>query len=218
MGFGGCQNKDDMWRWLLQRLEQGIGGFFGKHVDFIDNIDLITRLVRGIVDFLAEVSYFVNTAIAGGIYFNDIKGTTFGYGLADSAVIARFAFTVVEAVDRLGQAACGTRFARTPWATEEIGVGNAVVGEGIQQGLGHVFLPDHLCQKLRAPLAIKDLRSHITYYNLFQAVSQDILERDCGEVRGSLTKKIPCRKVTANNYIHYRQGKLSDPLFKELQE
>jgi len=72
MSFGGSHNKDNMWWWFLKRLEQGIGGFFGEHMDFIYNIDLVTGLVRSIVNLLPEVSDFINAAIAGSINFYDI--------------------------------------------------------------------------------------------------------------------------------------------------
>ena len=72
MAFGSSQNKDNMRWWFLKCLEQGVGGFFGEHVDFIYNIDLITSLVRSIVDLLPEVSDFINAAIAGGVNFDDI--------------------------------------------------------------------------------------------------------------------------------------------------
>jgi hypothetical protein len=67
MGFGSSQNEDNM-RWgFLKGLEQGIGGFLGKHVEFIYDIDLVTGLVGSIVDLLTKVSDVINTPIAGSI-------------------------------------------------------------------------------------------------------------------------------------------------------
>jgi len=72
MGFSGSQDEDNIWWWFLKGLEQGIRGFLGEHVDFINDIDLVAGLIWSIVDPLPEVSDFINATIAGSINLNDI--------------------------------------------------------------------------------------------------------------------------------------------------
>ncbi|GAH68171.1 unnamed protein product [marine sediment metagenome] len=72
MGFGGSQNKDNMWRWLLKRLEQGIRGVSTKHMDFIYDIDLVTSLIWRIIDLLTEAADIINTGVAGSVNLYDI--------------------------------------------------------------------------------------------------------------------------------------------------
>ena len=43
--FGGRQDEDGVGRRLLQRLQQGVESRRGEHVDFVDDIDLVTALV-----------------------------------------------------------------------------------------------------------------------------------------------------------------------------
>ncbi|MBA7694469.1 hypothetical protein ES703_103080 [subsurface metagenome] len=72
MGFGGSQDKDNMWRWLLERLEQGVRGTGTEHMDFVYDIDLVASLGWSIINPLPEVSDFINTPVAGSINFYDI--------------------------------------------------------------------------------------------------------------------------------------------------
>jgi len=101
MGFGGSQDKDNMWWRFLQCLEQGIGGFFGEHVDFIYNIDFIAGFVGGIVDPLAELSNFIDAPIAGSINLYDIQGSPLGYCLAYRTGITRLTLAIGKTVNRL---------------------------------------------------------------------------------------------------------------------
>ena len=133
MGFGGGQDEDDVRRRLLQRLEQGVGGLVGEHVDFVDDIDLVARLVGGIVDLLPQVADIVDAAVAGGINLDHIQGPALGDGLAHGAGIARLALAVGEAVDRLGQDARGAGLAGAARAAEEIGVRDAPLARALRR-------------------------------------------------------------------------------------
>ncbi|MBA7638490.1 hypothetical protein ES703_46146 [subsurface metagenome] len=122
MGFGGSQDKDNMWWWFLKGLEQGIGGFFGKHMDFINNIDLVTGLVWRIGDLLTEVSDFINATITGSINFYDIQSPTFGYRLAEVATITWFALAVGKTVHCFSQNAPNAGLTRSSWTVKKIGM------------------------------------------------------------------------------------------------
>jgi len=132
MGFGGSQNKDNMWWGFFKGLEQSIGGFLGKHVDLIYDIDLVMGLVWSVVDPLAEISNIVNAPIAGSINLYHIQSPTLGYCLADVASVARFTLTVSKAIYRFSQNAPGAGFPCSPWATEKIGVRHPTTAQGIE--------------------------------------------------------------------------------------
>ncbi len=72
MDFSGSQDKDNMWWWFLQGFEQGVRGWFGEHMNFINNINFIAGLIGGIVDSFAEFPDVVNAPIAGGINLYNI--------------------------------------------------------------------------------------------------------------------------------------------------
>jgi len=82
MDFSGGEDKDSMWWWFFERLQEGIGGAGTKHMDFIDDIDLVASFAWSIVDSFAEVSDIVHAGVTGGINFYDIQGSALGYCLA----------------------------------------------------------------------------------------------------------------------------------------
>jgi hypothetical protein len=58
-------------RWgLLQGLKQGIRGWLGEHMDFVNDIYLISSDVGGKVDPLPELSNVINSAVTSSINFN----------------------------------------------------------------------------------------------------------------------------------------------------
>ena len=72
MGFGGSQDKDNMRWWFLKSFKQGVRGWFGEHMDFVYDVDLVTGLVRSIVDLLTKAPNIINTSVTGGINFYDV--------------------------------------------------------------------------------------------------------------------------------------------------
>ena len=132
MGFSGSQDKDNMWWWFLQGLEQGVGGFFSEHMDFIYNINLVAGLIWSIVDPLPEVSDFINTPIAGGINLNDIQGSTLSYCLANTASIARFTLAISKTIHRLSQNTSGGGLTGSSWTTKKVGMRYTTATQGIE--------------------------------------------------------------------------------------
>ena len=45
-------------------------------------------------------------------------------------------------------------------------MGDAVIGEGVEQSAGNVFLAERVTEGLGAVLAVKDLRRHTRYYSV----------------------------------------------------
>jgi hypothetical protein len=130
--------------WFLQGLEQGIGGAITEHVDFVDDIDLITGLVGGVIDLLTEAPDIINAGITGGVNFNNIQGVAFGDGAAHGTGIAGFALAIGQAVDSFSQNAGGAGLAGAARAAEEVGVGDATAAEGIAQSLCYRLLANNL--------------------------------------------------------------------------
>ena len=127
-------------------------------MDFVDNIDLIARLVGRIVDLLAKVADVVNAGVAGGINLNEINRATVVYCLAQGAGITRLTLAISKAVYRFGQDTTGAGLAGAAWTAEEIGVRYPTAAQGIKQCLGDMLLTNYFGEGLRTPFAIKDLR------------------------------------------------------------
>jgi len=112
-------------------------------MDFVYDVDLVTGLIGGIINPLAEVPDIINASVAGGINLNKIYRPAFIYGLAHVASIARFTFTIIETVHCLSQDAAGAGLAGSSRTTKEIGMGDTTAIEGIEQCLCYLLLADY---------------------------------------------------------------------------
>ncbi|MBA7678057.1 hypothetical protein ES703_86328 [subsurface metagenome] len=100
-------------------------------MNFVYNIDLVTGLVRSIVDPVTEVSDFINATIASSINFYDIQSPTLAYCLAHGASITRFTFAIGKAIYCLSQDAASGGLACSSWTTKKVGVRHTTTIEGI---------------------------------------------------------------------------------------
>jgi len=171
VGLGGGEDKDNVGWWFLQGFEQGIGGAGTEHVDFVDDIDLIACLIRGVVDLLTEAADIIDAGVAGGINFDNIQGSGFGYCLAHITGIAGFTLIIGEAVHCLSQNTRGAGFAGSPWSAEEIGVRYTTAAESVDECLCYRFLSNYFSKSLGAPFTIKDLRVHILIALLYSIIA-----------------------------------------------
>ncbi len=108
---------------LFQRLKQGIEGGGGEHVHFVDDIDLVTPLVGGKVDLVAQVAHVVDAGVGGGVDLDQVQEAPLEDGLAVRALAAGTGSQViVQAVDRLGQDARQGGLAGAARPGEQVGV------------------------------------------------------------------------------------------------
>lgn len=167
MDFSGSEDEDGMRRRLFKGFKQGVRGAGTQHVNFVNDVDLVPRFVRSVINSFPEVADIIHAGVAGGVNFNDIQSSAFGDCLTHLAGIAGFTLAFSgETVDRLGENASGAGLAGTAWTAEKIGMRNMAAAQGVLQRLGRLFLADHVGQGLRTPPAIKNLGSHFIYYNL----------------------------------------------------
>ena len=74
-----------MGRRLLQRLQQGVEGGDGEHVDFVDDVDLVAPLAGGEVDLLAQQANVVDAGVAGGVDLDQVEEAGLVDGVAERA-------------------------------------------------------------------------------------------------------------------------------------
>ena len=65
--LGRAEDELHMLRRLFQRLQQGVEGLAGEHVDFVDDVDLEPRPAGPHVDVLPQLADFVDAAVAGPV-------------------------------------------------------------------------------------------------------------------------------------------------------
>jgi hypothetical protein len=77
-------------------------------------------------------------------------------GFADLALVARRRRRAFDAVERLGEDACGAGLTDAACAGEKICVGDAAALQGVDKGLRDGFLADEIAELLRALAARQD--------------------------------------------------------------
>ena len=63
----GAEDKNHPFRRLLQGLEQGVEGFVGDLVRFVDDEYFVAAAGRAIADILAQFAHFIDTAVGRGV-------------------------------------------------------------------------------------------------------------------------------------------------------
>ncbi len=147
--FSGREDEDRVRRRLFKRFQQGVEGFFGQHVHFIDDVHFVARFVRPEADLFTQITDLVDPSVRGRVDLDQVELAPLGYADADPAVIARTGGRIfVQAVDRFGEDARRACLARAARTGEEVRVRQAPVAQRVSQRKGHVFLADHLFECL----------------------------------------------------------------------
>ena len=156
--IGGGQHELEVLGGLLQRLEHGIEGMPGQHVDLVNHEDLEAPLHRFVDRLLQQPLDLIDPAIRGSVKFGVVDktpGIDIAAGLADATGLGGDATPSVRAlaVEGFGQDARHRGLAHASGAGEQIGVVQTLLLQGIAQGLDHVLLPDHFAESTRPVLA-----------------------------------------------------------------
>src|SRR5262249_18528963 len=101
--FGRSQNEFHMCRRLLQRFEKSVEGVLGQHVNFVDDVDLVARSSRPVLDILANFADLIDAAVARCIDLEHVDIFSRSNRPALSALIAWSDRRSTNAVERLGQ-------------------------------------------------------------------------------------------------------------------
>ena len=144
----GGQHKFEVFGRLFQRFQHGVKRRVGEHVHLVNHEDLETPLHWLVNSLLQQSLHLVHATVGGGIKLGVIykpTGINVGTGLADAAGRCRDAALTVRtlAVKRLGQNARHRGLAHPTRTGKQVGMVQALGGQGIGQGLHHVVLPHH---------------------------------------------------------------------------
>ncbi len=165
----GRHHEDDMVRRLFERLEQRVEGGVGDLVRLVEDVDLVAVARRAVAGGVAQLANLVDATIGGGVDLDDIDGragTNFGTGIADAAGLGRGALGGADrvlTVERHCQNAGDGGFADAAMTAEDVAVGNAALGQRIQQRARDVLLPDDIAEELGTVFAGENLVGHADY-------------------------------------------------------
>ena len=156
--FGRREEELHMLRRLLKSLQQRIESVLGKHVDFVDDVDLVARADRGIADRVDDLADVVDAGVRRRVHLDHVDVPPLGDRAARLADIAggdrRPALPVrADAVQRLGDQPRGRGLADPAHARQQEGMSNPAALDGIGERLHHRILADQLGEGLRPVFA-----------------------------------------------------------------
>ena len=157
---GGREDEHDVRRRLLQSLEEGVPGLRRQHVDLVDDVDLVVVARGGVAHRFAQLAHGVDAAVAGAVDLQHVDRPALGDLQAGGAGVARRGSRPVDAVQRLGHEPRDGRLADPAQTREQVGVVDALAGDGVPEGRDDRLLADHVLERLRAVLACEDLVAH----------------------------------------------------------
>ena len=158
--LGGGEDEFHVRRRFFERLEQRVEGGVREHVDLVDVVNLELPARRGEADGLAEVADLFDAVVRGTVDFQHVERAAFGDLDADVLVGVEVGLRAAGAVERLGKDAGGGGLAGAARADEEIGVGQALLGDGIAKGPHDVVLSEDVVEGFGSVFAGEDLITH----------------------------------------------------------
>ena len=117
-----------LWR-LLERLEERVEGILGQHVDLVNDVDLITSVLRRDAHLVDDAPDVFDTIVGRRVQFEDIETALGLFG--------------GEPVDGVGKNPRAGGFADPTGTTEEVGLGNLSRLDAVTQGVRDGLLAHH---------------------------------------------------------------------------
>ena len=163
--IGRGQHELQIFRGLFQGLQHRVERGVGQHVHLVDHEDLEAPLHRLVNRLLQQALHLVHTPVRGGVQLGVIHKTSSVDVAASLAHATRLGGDATLpvcalAVERLGQNARHRGLAHAPGAGEQIGMVQALLHQGIGQGLNHVLLPHHFGEIAGAVFTREDKVRH----------------------------------------------------------
>ena len=151
--IGGGQHEDDVgWR-LFQRLQHGVEGVGGEHVDLVDDEDLVAAHRGQVGGVLQHHRHFLDLAVGGRVHLQIVGKAPLVHAPAGRAFTAGMGAHALFAVQGLGQDAGDGGLAHAPGAGEQVGVVKPLVVECVAQRAHDRVLSDQGIEVARAPFA-----------------------------------------------------------------
>jgi hypothetical protein len=126
-------------------------------VNFVDDVDPVFPTKRGKLHVLSDLPHIVHACIGRPIDLHDIDRSPLRNFEAVRTGAARRAGRPLLAIERLGENSRDRGFSHAAGSGKEICLGNPFRGDGIDQRLNNMGLPDHIIERPRAIFAGRDL-------------------------------------------------------------
>jgi hypothetical protein len=129
-------------------------------VDLVDVVDFELAAGGGEADGFAEVADLFDAVVRGTVDFEDVEGSAFGDFDAEVFIGIEVRLGAAGAVEGFGEDAGGGGFAGATRAYEEVGVGEALLLDGIAERADDVILTENVVESSGAVFSGEDLVAH----------------------------------------------------------
>ena len=129
-------------------------------MSFIENYDFVARGGGRVADHLAQFTNLIDTAIGGGVDFEDVERSAGGDFFAGVTGIIGLGGGTFGAVESFRENASSRRFADTANAGENVGVRDAIGCDGVGECFRDVLLADHVGEGLGPVFSRDDFIAH----------------------------------------------------------
>ena len=150
--FGGGENEFGVLRRLFQRFQKRVERRRREHVDFVDDVDLVTRARRRIAHAVVDLAHIVDAGVGSGVHFQHIHVPAFHDRLTMHAELRHMDRRPLHRSIRQFVVQ-GTRqnprrggFADTADAGQDPGLRNAPGLERVRDGAHHRLLADQILE------------------------------------------------------------------------
>ena len=109
---------------------------------------------------LAQFAHLLDAVVAGAVNFQHVQRAALGDFLHARVVVVEIHLGAAGAIEAFGEDAGDGGLAGAARAAKQVGVGDALLLDGVGERLGDVFLADDVGEPLRAVLSGDDLIGH----------------------------------------------------------
>ncbi|MNZ34795.1 hypothetical protein D3C78_521780 [compost metagenome] len=127
---------------------------------FVDQVDLEAPAAGGVLHVVEQFAGVLDLGAAGGVDLDQVDETAFIDLPAHRTGATWRGGDAGFAVQALGDNTGDGRLAHAPGTGEQVGVVQALIVQGIDQGLQHMGLADHFAERARTPFTCKNLITH----------------------------------------------------------
>ena len=156
----GGENEFDVRRWFFERLEQGVEGLIGEHVDLVDVVNFELPAHRCVVYGFAQGADLIDAIIGSTVDLNDIKRSALGNLLTDGVIRIEVDLGTAGTIKSFGKNPRSGGLACATGADEKIGMSEPILRDRVFQGTHNVILTEDIVEGGGAVFSSEDLVTH----------------------------------------------------------
>ena len=191
MGFCCGKNKNHIGRRLLKGFQQCVKSACGKHVNLVNNVNLIIALCGTVGYFLTDLTDIVHTIVGSRIDLDHIHGRSGLDRPAHLTLITGTSVYRIPAVDCLCKDLCHCCFTGSPCSAKQIGMTDTVRLDLVCQGCHNMILPFYIIKIIGPEFTVQGSIAHKS----FSSPDAPGHEKDAAEYLSAVCSTLHCYPV-----------------------